>query len=68
MKKAAMETLKTTDVALNRFGAAVKQNLDQITGQTQNAERLVPLLETATLPEAIALLNQIVARIESDAA
>ncbi len=66
MKKAALEVLKTGDAALNRFSAAVKQNLDQITGQTKNARYMAPLPSTATLPEVIARMNEIAERIQSD--
>lgn len=66
MKKAALEALKTGDTALDRFSAAVKQNLDQITGQTKGASYLQPLPSTASLAEVIARVNAIASRIQSD--
>jgi uncharacterized protein YkwD len=64
MNKAALETLKTSDPALNRFAHAVKQNMDQMTGQTRNSTRMEPLALDATLPEVIARLNEIADRLQ----
>lgn len=66
MKKSAIEALKTGDSSLNRFAAAVKQNLDQITGQTKNSTYMAPLPSTATLAEVIARVNAIAERLQSD--
>lgn len=64
MTKAALEKLQTADPALNRFAAAVKQNMDQMTGQTRNATRMVPLASDATLAQVIARLNEIADRLQ----
>lgn len=66
MKKAALETLKTGDTSIDRFAAAVKQNLDQITGQTKASTYLLPLPETASMADVIARVNEIAARLQSD--
>lgn len=64
MTKAALEKLQTADPALNRFAAAVKQNMDQMTGQTRNATRMMPLASDATLAQIIARLNEIADRLQ----
>lgn len=64
MTKAALEKLQSADPALNRFAAAVKQNMDQMTGQTRNATRMVPLPSDATLAQVIARLNEIADRLQ----
>jgi hypothetical protein len=64
MKKAAIPTVNTGQFALDQFAAAVKQNLDSITAQARNVERLQPLPETATLAEVIERLNVITARLQ----
>jgi hypothetical protein len=66
MKKAALETPRTGDSALDRFLAATKQNLDQITGQTKTSRYLAPLPATATLAQVIERVNAIAERIQSD--
>lgn len=64
MKKAAIPTLNTGQFDLDQFAAAIKQNVDSITGQARNVERLQPLPTTATLAEVIARLNIITARLQ----
>lgn len=62
--KAALENLRTADPALNRFAAAVKQNLDKMTGQTRNARPMEKLPLDAPLADVIRLLNEIVDRLQ----
>jgi hypothetical protein len=64
MRKSAVPTLNTGQFELDQFAAAVKQNLDSITAQARNVERLQPLPETATLAEVIQRLNVITARLQ----
>lgn len=44
--------------------SAIKQTLDEITGQARNVDRLEPLPSTATLAQVITRLNEIVTRIQ----
>jgi len=64
MKKAAIPTVNTGQFELDQFAAAVKQNIDSITAQARNVERLQPLPETATLAQVIERLNVITARLQ----
>ncbi|MCY1165186.1 hypothetical protein D9M73_50860 [compost metagenome] len=62
--KAAIPALMTPDADLSQFAAAVKQNVDSMTGQQKNAVKLVPLASTATLAEVITQLNAILDRMQ----
>jgi hypothetical protein len=64
MRKSAVPTLNTGQFELDQFAAAVKQNIDSITAQARNVERLQPLPETATLAQVIERLNVITARLQ----
>jgi glucose-6-phosphate-specific signal transduction histidine kinase len=64
MKKAAVPALNTGQFELDQFAAAVKQNIDAITAQARNVQRLQPLPETATLAQVIERLNVITARLQ----
>jgi hypothetical protein len=64
MKKASIPTVNTGTLDLDQFASAVKQNLDSITAQARNVERLQPLPATATLADVITRLNAIVARLQ----
>jgi division protein CdvB (Snf7/Vps24/ESCRT-III family) len=64
MSKSAIPTVNTGQFELDQFAAAVKQNLDAITAQARNVERLQPLPATATLAEVITRLNAISARLQ----
>jgi hypothetical protein len=64
MSKSAIPTVNTGQFELDQFAAAVKQNLDAITAQARNVERLQPLPATATLAEVITRLNAITARLQ----
>lgn len=63
--KAAIPVLRTGTPAIDAFGEAVKQNIDQITGQQKNIAKLAPLADTATLPELIARSNALLARLQA---
>jgi len=63
MSKAGIPTHNGQDQSLNRALAALKQNVDQITGRTRNMPGLEELPATATLADVIAAVNKIIARI-----
>lgn len=62
--KQAIPSVRTGKPDLDQALSVVKQSLDEITGQTRNAAQLQQLATTATLPEVIAQLNAILARIQ----
>lgn len=64
MSKAGVPTLNTPDPALNRAMAALKQNVDELTGQSRNMPTLAPLPATATLADVIAAVNKIITRLD----
>lgn len=64
MTKAAIPSIRTGQADLDRALAAVKQNLDAITGQARNVDKLPPLPADATLAQVVARLNEITARIQ----
>lgn len=64
MTKPAIPFRPTPDVNRNEFESAVKQTLDQMTGQGRNVQKLSPLAPTATLSEVIAQMNAILARLQ----
>jgi hypothetical protein len=64
MKKASIPVLMSQSLELNRFCAAVKQNLDDITGQSRNIEKISALPATASNAEIIAKINEIIERMQ----
>ncbi len=64
MTKAAIPVVSTDRPDLDRALAAIKQNMDAITGQARNTTRLQPLPSTASLADVIARVNEIVARLQ----
>lgn len=64
MSKAGVPTLNTQDPSLNRVLAALKQNVDELTGQSRNMPDLAPLPATATLADVIAAVNKIITRLD----
>lgn len=62
--KPAIPVVRSGDNAIDRAHQAVKQALDDMTGQTKNSVKLVPLESTATLPEVITQLNAMLARMQ----
>jgi hypothetical protein len=64
MSKAAIPAVLTGKPDLDRALSSMKQNIDEITAQARNVERLEPLPTTASLAEVIARLNAVVARLQ----
>lgn len=64
MKKAAIPTVRTGQPDVDRAFDAIKQNLDSITGQARNAQRLAPLPANATLTEVVTRLNLLTERLQ----
>lgn len=64
MTKAAVPSVMTGRADLDRALSAIKQNLDAITAQAKNVNRLQPLPATASLSEVIAQLNAVVDRLQ----
>lgn len=64
MSKAAIPAVRTGQPDLDRAMSAIKQNLDAITGQARNVNRLAPLPADATLAQVIDRLNEITARLQ----
>lgn len=64
MTKAAIPAVSSGKADVDRALSSIKQNLDEITGQSRNVTRLTPLASTATLAEVIAQLNAVVARLQ----
>lgn len=64
MSKAAIPVVRTAQPDLDRAMAAIKQNLDAITGQGRNTPKIAPLPSTAALADVIAKVNELVARLQ----
>lgn len=64
MSKAAIPAVLTGKPDLDRALSSMKQNIDEITAQARNVERLEPLPSTATLADVIERLNVVVARLQ----
>lgn len=64
MKKAAIPSVRTGQPELDRALAAVKQNVDAMTGQARNAGRIEPLPPTATQADIIKTINLILERLQ----
>lgn len=64
MSKAAIPAVLTGKPDLDRALSSMKQNIDEITAQARNVERLEPLPATASLAEVIERLNAVVARLQ----
>lgn len=62
--KPAIPTVHTGQGLLDQCLSAMKQTLDQITGQARNVERLPPLASTATTAQIIERLNAITERLQ----
>ena len=62
---AAIPQLTGENQQITSFAQVVKQNMDWLTGQQNNAPRLKKLPETATLAELIAEHNKLVERIQN---
>ena len=64
MTKAAIPAVLTGKPDLDRALSSMKQNIDEITAQARNVERLEPLPATASLADVIERLNAVVARLQ----
>lgn len=64
MRKAAIPVVRTGNPELDRALAAVKQNLDSITAQARNVDRIDQLPANATLTEVVDRLNKIIERLQ----
>lgn len=64
MTKAAVPVLTSGQFDIDQFAAAVKQNMDAMTGQARNVQRFEPLPATASLADVIERLNAVVARLQ----
>lgn len=64
MTKAAIPAVLTGRPDLDRALSSMKQNIDEITAQTRNMQRLSPLPDTATLADVIVRLNAVVDRLQ----
>lgn len=62
--KAAVPAVVTGRRDLDTALAALKQNMDALTGQARNATPLTPLADSASLAEVIAQLNKVVTRLQ----
>jgi len=61
MKKPAIPPLAPGQANLYSVLAALRENVEQITGQ--RAGQIEPLQSTATLPEVVAKVNEIIDRL-----
>ena len=64
MTKAAIPAVLTGKPDLDRALSSMKQNIDEITAQARNVDRLSPLPSTASLADVIARLNAVLARLQ----
>lgn len=64
--RAAIPAYQTSDESLNRVLEAMKLNLDGITGQTSNSDKLVALGKEATPLQLVNLVNLLAKRIGLD--
>jgi hypothetical protein len=62
--KPAIPTAKTGKPDVDMALSAVKQTLDEMTGQARNSAQLQPLPDTASTADIIRQLNAILARIQ----
>ena len=58
----AIPVVRTGGIEVDRALAAVKGNIDRLTGQEKNATKLTALASTATLADVIAQVNILIAR------
>lgn len=63
--KPAIPVTRSGDGAVDRSLQAIKQTLDDMTGQQKNSVKLVALESTATLDDVITQLNAMLARMQS---
>jgi len=64
MKKAAIPTVRTGQPDVDRAFDAIKQNLDAITAQSRNTQKLAPLPVGASLADVVTRLNLLTERLQ----
>jgi hypothetical protein len=64
VSKPAIPRVATGSPAVDQAIGAIKQTLDEITGQARSVDKMTPLATTATLVQVIERLNEIVARMQ----
>lgn len=64
MSKAAIPVVNTGNPEVDQAHAAIKQNMDQMTGQQKNVVKLVPLASTASTADIINRLNALLDRLQ----
>jgi len=65
-KKPAIPVLNSQDRTLNQVLAAVKENIEVITGARAGSAQIAPLGNTATNAQVIAKINEIIGRLNYD--
>lgn len=65
-KKPAIPVLNSTDRTLNQVIAAVKENIEVITGARAGSSQIQTLDSTATTAQIIAKINEIIGRLNYD--
>jgi len=65
-KKPAIPVLNGQDRTLNQVLAAVKENIEVITGARAGSAQIVTLDSTATTAQIIAKINEIIGRLNYD--
>lgn len=65
-KKPAIPVINTPDRTMNQAMAAVKENIEIITGARAGSAQITSLGTTATVPEIIAKINEIIGRLNYD--
>jgi hypothetical protein len=62
-KKPAIPVINTPDRTMNQAMAAVKENIEIITGARAGSEQIISLSATATTAQIIAKINEIIGRL-----
>lgn len=65
-KKPAIPILNSQDRTLNQVLAAVKENIEVITGARAGSAQIATLDSTATTAQIIAKINEIIGRLNYD--
>jgi len=63
-KKAAIPVVRTGNPELDRALSAIKQNMDAITAQARNVDRIEPLPANASVAEVVARFNLLLERLQ----
>lgn len=65
-KKPAIPVLNSSDRTLNQVLAAVKENIEVITGARAGYRQINPLDSSASITDIISKVNEIIARLNYD--